>query len=138
MIRQFRHATATVVWEVPGGMVDPEDPTPEHAARRELLEETGYEAERYRFLGVVHPNPAILNNRCHTYLAENVRPCQAQKLEGAEDIEVMEVPWADIPGMIDQGEITHSLVLMAFFWYQRSLAGNPPPMTEKPLQKPLE
>lgn len=138
LIRQVRHATATIVWEIPGGMVDPEDQNPEAAAQRELLEETGYEAENFRFLGVVHPNPAILNNRCHTFLAENVSPCQAQKLDGAEDIEVLETPWNEIPKMIDQGEITHSLVLMAIFWYQRSLSGQAPPRTIPPLQKPKE
>jgi len=127
MVRQFRHGTASFVWEIPGGMMDPEDPTPEEAARRELLEETGYEAEGLQFLGVVHPNPAIQNNLCHTFLARNVRPRQSQKLDGSEDIEVQEFPWAEIPRMIDQGEITHSLVISAVFWYEKFLSGQPPP-----------
>lgn len=121
MIRQFRHGTGSIVLEVPGGMVDREDPSPEDAARRELLEETGYEAERFHYLGVVHPNPAIQNNRCHTFLAEAVRPKQSQRLDGSEDIEVTEIPYGRIPAMIERGEITHALVLIAFFWYERHL-----------------
>ncbi len=127
LIRQFRHGTASMVWEIPGGMMDQEDEGPEQAARRELLEETGYEAERMTFLGAVHPNPAIQNNRCHTFLAHDVRPRQAQKLDGAEDIEVREASWAEVSRMVDGGEISHSLVLTALFWYERHLANLPPP-----------
>jgi len=129
LIRQFRHGTASFVWEIPGGMVDPEDPTPEHAGRRELLEETGYAADRFLFLGAVRPNPAIQNNRCHTFLAPDCRQRQQQSLEGSEDIEVVEVPWSEIPRMIDSGQIDHALVLMAFFWYERHLRGR---MSVKP------
>jgi ADP-ribose pyrophosphatase len=138
LIRQFRHGTATMVWEIPGGMVDTEDANPEEAARRELLEETGYEPERITFLGVVHPNPAIQNNRCHTFLAVNARPRRNQRLDTSEDIEVREAPWTVVARMIDQGEITHSLVLTALFWYRRHLAGLPPPPLNPPLQNHLE
>lgn len=121
LIRQFRHGTGSFVLEVPGGMVDPADPSPEQAARRELLEETGYTAERFHYLGFVYPNPAIQNNRCHTFLAEPARRAQAQHLEGSEDIEVLELPYDRIDGLIERREITHALVLTAFFWYDRYL-----------------
>jgi len=130
LIRQFRHGTSSVVWEIPGGMVDAEDPTPEHAALRELREETGYEPERVAFLGAVHPNPAIQNNRCHTFVARNVRPAGSQQLDGSEDIAVEEVPWPRVLEMIDRGEITHSLVITALYWYQRALDHLPPPPAE--------
>ncbi|MEW6444070.1 MAG: NUDIX hydrolase [bacterium] len=135
MIRQFRHGTGAFVLEVPGGMVDPGDTSPEEAGRRELLEETGYAAERFRYIGAVHPNPAIQNNLCHTFLAESVRPRQAQRLEGTEDIEVIEIPYERIPDMIASGEITHSLVLMAFFWYELHLRGKRPPSAPEPALK---
>jgi 8-oxo-dGTP pyrophosphatase MutT (NUDIX family) len=127
LIRQFRHGTASVVWEIPGGIMDLEDESPEQAALRELLEETGYEPEAMVFLGAVHPNPAIQNNRCHTFLAVNARRRQNQRLDTQEDIEVQEASWSEVSRMVDQGEITHSLVLTALFWYQRHLANLPPP-----------
>jgi ADP-ribose pyrophosphatase len=127
LIRQFRHGTASLVWEIPGGMVDEQDESPEQAARRELLEETGYVPEGMAFLGAVHPNPAIQNNRCHTFLARNVSPRHTQRLDGSEDIEVQEAPWSEVSRMVDQGEISHSLVLTAFYWYQRHLHNLPPP-----------
>lgn len=131
LIRQFRHGTASLVWEIPGGMMDAEDESPAQAAQRELLEETGYAPEEMKFLGAVHPNPAIQNNRCHTFLARNVRPRQTQRLDGAEDIEVQEAPWSEVSRMVDEGEISHSLVLTALFWYQRHLTNlPPPPLTE--------
>ena len=121
MIRQFRHGTASTVLEIPGGLIDQEGETPGQAASRELLEETGYRAEECLSIGVVHPNPAIQNNCCHTFLARNARRVQSQRLEGTEDIEVIEIPWSDIPARIREGEITHALVLIGFFWYQRYL-----------------
>jgi 8-oxo-dGTP pyrophosphatase MutT (NUDIX family) len=127
LIRQFRHGTASLVWEVPGGMMDEEDENPEEAARRELLEETGYAPEEMVFLGAVHPNPAIQNNRCHTFLARDARPQQSQRLDGSEDIEVREASWPEVSRMVDQGEISHSLVLMALYWYQRHMRNVPPP-----------
>jgi 8-oxo-dGTP pyrophosphatase MutT (NUDIX family) len=138
LIRQFRHGTASVVWEIPGGMMDLDDKNPERAARRELLEETGYEPEKMIFLGAVHPNPAIQNNLCHTFLAKNARPCQAQRLDTSEEIEVQETSWSEVSAMIDRGEITHSLVLTALIWYQRYLADVPPPPLGRALQNPTE
>jgi len=130
LIRQFRHGTASVVWEIPGGMVDAEDETPAHAAHRELLEETGYSAEQVDFLGAVHPNPAIQNNRCHSFVAHHARPTGTQHLDGSEDIAVQEVPWPGVQEMIRSGEITHALVISALFWYARHLARLfPPPLS---------
>jgi 8-oxo-dGTP pyrophosphatase MutT (NUDIX family) len=132
LIRQFRHGTASMVWEIPGGMMDPGDANPEHAARRELLEETGYEPEDMVFLGAVHPNPAIQNNRCHTFLARNARPLRAQRLDTSEDIEVREASWPEVARMVDEGQITHSLVLTALFWYRRHLTNQKPPPSSSP------
>jgi 8-oxo-dGTP pyrophosphatase MutT (NUDIX family) len=138
LIRQFRHGTASLVWEIPGGMMDEEDESPKEAARRELLEETGYEPEEMAFLGAVHPNPAIQNNRCHTFLARNVHLRQTQRLDGSEDIEVQEAQWSEVSRMVDQGEISHSLVLTALFWYQRHLMHQPPPPFNETLNKDTE
>jgi ADP-ribose pyrophosphatase len=116
MARQYRHGTREITLEVPGGLVDPGD-TPQEAARRELLEETGYEAKEVIFLGSACPQPAILNNRSITYLARDVQKIQEPHLDDTEDIEVALVPLSEIPGLIRKGEITNAMVILAFCWY---------------------
>ena len=88
---------------------------PEGAAARELYEETGYRAKEMVNLGSVHSNPAVFNNICHTFLAKDVYPAGNQEMDDKEDIEVVIKPLAEIPRLIKEGEITHSLILAAFY-----------------------
>jgi len=69
----------------------------------------------------VAPNPAFLNNRCHSWLARDVRRVTSPQLDGAEDISFEEIPLADIPRLIRDGTITHSLTVVAFYYLE--LAG---------------
>lgn len=123
MIRQYRHGIDSVTLEIPGGMLEPSD-SPESAARRELLEETGYGAHSMRSLGFVHPNPAIQNNRCFTFLALNAAPEGPQRLDGKEDIEVVLAPLNRIAALIADGTIAHSLVIAAFYRYFMEFRSN--------------
>ena len=116
LIRQYRHGTREVTLEIPGGIVEPGD-TPEAAARRELVEETGFKEREMILLGSVHPNPAFLTNRCFTFLAKDVVRTQAQEQDDKEDIEVEVRPLEEVPRLIRRGEITHALVLAAFYRY---------------------
>jgi len=115
MIRQYRHGTHRVHLEIPGGLVDEADPR--DAAKRELAEETGYEGDDAVFLGSVSPNPALFNNRCYTYLVENVQKTRPLSLDPNEDIEVELVPLAQIPLLISEGLVDHALVITAFQFY---------------------
>jgi ADP-ribose pyrophosphatase len=115
LVRQWRHGSQTVELETPGGLMD-KDELPEQCARRELLEETGYEAADLVHLGAVRPNPAIQNNTQHYLLATGCRKVAEPKLDRAEDITVRLVPLADIPRMIESGEITHGIVIGGFYW----------------------
>ena len=117
LIRQFRFGIEGVTVEIPGGIVD-SGHAPLEAAQKELLEETGYTSDLWEYLGVVHPNPAFLNNRCHSFLARNVKKTAEISLEESEEIEMFQVPYREIKKLIGQGVITHSLVICAFHLYQ--------------------
>jgi ADP-ribose pyrophosphatase len=125
LIRQWRFGAREVTLEIPGGMVDPGE-APGEAARRELLEETGYAAAEWIELGSIQPNPAILNNRCHTFLARGCVVAGAQAQIETEDISVELQPLAAVPRLLADGAISHALVAVAFqrldLW-QRGLIG---------------
>lgn len=116
VIEQFRHGRREVTVEIPGGMVDPgEDPLA--AGLRELLEETGYEGHDASIIGRVTPNPAILNNHCHTVLVRGVSRVREPALETHEEIGVRLVPVRQIDALIADGTIDHALVVAAFHWH---------------------
>ena len=84
LIHQYRHGTAEVSLEIPGGMAEPGEAL-EKSAWRELYEETGYRAETVLPIGRVAPNPAIQDNRCHTFVALGLEP-GGQALEAGEQV----------------------------------------------------
>jgi ADP-ribose diphosphatase len=117
LIHQYRHGVEEFTLEIPGGMVDSHDPSPLHAARREMQEETGYDSDDVIPLGAIHPNPAIQGNRCHTFLARNVEKRFDTQFDTTEETEVILVPRVQLPELVQQGKITHALVVTAFYWY---------------------
>ena len=119
LIRQYRHGTERVSLEIPGGLAESEDNSFAESARRELVEETGYEPERVIPLGKVAPNPALQDNHCHSFLALGARPTGVQRLDPGEDIEVEEVDLEVIPQLIAEGRLEHSLVVVAFYLFEQ-------------------
>ena len=110
LVRQFRFGTWSNTLEIPGGMLDPgEDALT--AAARELEEETGYRPARVIPIGISHPNPAIFVNRLHSFLAEDCVKVHEGEQDGSEDIQVVVVPKTELPRLVREGAITHSLVL---------------------------
>ena len=121
LVKQFRHGVNLVSLETPGGMVDDGKGDPKQTAIRELSEETGYVAPELLHLGTLHPNPAMLTNQCHVYLALDAQPKESQHLDPSEDITVHLAPLSEVPAMIQRGEISHSIVSAALFllWMKR-------------------
>lgn len=113
LIEQYRHGTREVTLEVPGGTVD-EGEEPLRAGLRELREETGYEGAGGRLIGLVTPNPAMMNNRCHTVLVQEVERRHEPALDGLEEIHTRLAPLEGIADMIRRGDISHALVVAAF------------------------
>jgi 8-oxo-dGTP pyrophosphatase MutT (NUDIX family) len=112
VVRQYRFGSASVTTEIPGGVIDRGEPHGD-AARRELAEETGYTAERWTYLGNVEPNPAIQDNLCHHWLAEDAQRTREQELDSGEDIEVATLSLEEVRARVLAGEIRHSLVVSA-------------------------
>jgi ADP-ribose pyrophosphatase len=115
LIEQFRHGIGEITLEIPGGMIDG-DESPETAARRELLEETGFSAKEFVLLGKSRPNPAIQNNWVHHFAALGAEKYEEVKFDEHESVITKLCPIDSIPNLMKSGEITHSLVLAAFYY----------------------
>ena len=117
MVEQYRHGSNTVELEIPGGMMDAGETDPVATAVRELREETGYEGENARLLGKIHSNPAILNNTTYTVLIENCHLKHGVEFDGGEDLITQLVPVAEIPKLVADEKIGHSLVVVALYYF---------------------
>ncbi len=117
MIHQYRFGSETVELEIPGGMMDPHETDPVAAAIRELREETGYEGENAHLLGKIYSNPAILSNTTFTVLIENCRIKHGTQFDPAEDLATQLVPVAELPQLVADGKISHSLVVVALYHF---------------------
>jgi 8-oxo-dGTP pyrophosphatase MutT (NUDIX family) len=109
LIRQYRHGLGQVHFEIPAGTTDPGESSLEDAAKRELLEETGYGGGRWSPLMTLSANPALQNNLTHTFLAEGVVPLAPPNPGAGEDLRLHPVPVGEIEALLDGGEIVQSL-----------------------------
>ncbi len=116
-VEQYRHGSNTVELEIPGGMMDDTDASPEASALRELREETGFEGQHARLIGRILPNPAIMSNTCFTVMVEDCRCLHPVAFDHGEDLVTRLVPIADIPRLITSGTIQHSLVVVALYHF---------------------
>lgn len=115
LVRQFRHGVGEQILELPGGMIDSGE-SPLEAAARELMEETGYQADKLTVLGAANPNPALFTNVQYTVLAEGCTPTGEMALDEHEETVIELVPEAALPELIRAGRINHCLVLAALQW----------------------
>jgi ADP-ribose pyrophosphatase len=116
LIRQYRHGAQKVIVELPGGMMDKEDQDPQEAARRELLEETGYTSNRIIQVGCVSPNPANHTNLIYSFLALDAEQVSRQHLDGAEEIEVFLKPLEEVITMAKNGELLQTMQVSTIFF----------------------
>jgi ADP-ribose pyrophosphatase len=128
MVEQYRHGSDTIELEIPGGMMDDGDNSPEVTGQRELREETGFEGEHPQIIGKIFPNPAIMSNTCFTVMFDKCRYAHPVAFDHSEDLLTRLVPIRDIPGLVASGGIRHSLVVVALYHFElwRRGVGRPP------------
>jgi ADP-ribose pyrophosphatase len=119
LVRQWRHAWEASSWEVPAGTFDGHE-EPLECARRELVEETGLIATRYRSLGVVH-GAAFLTGRAHLFLAEGLTESERTPETYEQDMEVLRLPFTEALHAALEGEIVHSGSITALCRAARAL-----------------
>ena len=115
MIRQYRHATRQYLWELVAGRKEPEE-TPKQGAARELLEETGYRAKRFKVFLDVFPTPGFLEERMYLLLAEGLTAGEAQPEED-EKIEVRAYRVNELKQMIKSGRLRDAKSIAGILYY---------------------
>ena len=112
-----RPITGETLWEIPAGTLDAGEP-PERAAVRELEEETGYRAGRWRKLAEFFPSPGVLNERTHVFVAEELAPGPMHP-EPGEDLQPHVVAWSDAVRWAMDGTIRDAKTLIAVLLWDR-------------------
>jgi ADP-ribose pyrophosphatase len=117
LIRNWRVAVAVTLIELPAGTLEPPEPAIK-TAERELIEETGYRAERIDFLHAFFLSPGILDERMHLYLATGLTEGETAREEG-EEIENWLVPLEEAVQMVFRGEIEDAKSIVGLLWVER-------------------
>jgi 8-oxo-dGTP pyrophosphatase MutT (NUDIX family) len=124
MVRQWRHGSKSISLEFPGGVFEHGEKA-EQAAARELQEETAYRPGKIQKIGEFSPNPAIMANRVHFFLAEELRHTGKQNLDDDEYIEVELVKIQDVFKGLGTPPYVHALMGTAFVLYLQKTAKDP-------------
>jgi len=116
MVWQWRHGASQISLEFPGGVMD-EGETPEEAAKRELLEETGFMAGTITFAGTLSPNPAIMDNHCHVFIAEQLTDTKETDLDDDEFVTMERISASDVCARMGKEPYIHGLMSAALLLY---------------------
>jgi ADP-ribose pyrophosphatase len=119
--RQYRHAAGQFLFELPAGKIDAGE-APLAAAKREMIEETGYRAKKWKMLVKYFASPGFLGEWMQIYLAQEIREGVAQP-EIDEQIEVMRVPLSEAMKMVADGKIHDGKTLIGLSLYDAARRG---------------
>lgn len=116
MVRQWRHGARELSLEFPGGVFEAEEDSAS-AALRELEEETAYTAKKITKLGEMSPNPAIMDNHVHFFLAEGLSPLASQNLDADEYVDAELIPVDEVIRDMGKKPYIHALMGTALALY---------------------
>ena len=122
LIKQYRHSLKKEIWEIPAGTLDPQESVTA-CARRELIEETGFSADRWHSLGEIMPVPGYSNERIHIFLAAGLQPAE-RDLDEDEIIDVHEIEFEASLDMIRRGDIQDAKSISGLFMASEWLKEN--------------
>ena len=128
--RQFRYQLGRSFIEMPAGKLEPGEDVQE-CARRELREETGYEARQWQRLGAFHNAIGYSDEKIEVYLARELSFVGAST-EAGEVLEVFTAPWRQLLDWIEQGSVTDVKTIIGAHWLERHLSGRPAADTAPP------
>lgn len=114
--RQYRHGIESVNYELCAGIIE-EGEQPIDAAKRELLEETGYEGGVWTLYCESCPNPAAMTTTSFTFLAKGVKNSGKRYLERTEDIEIYLMTFDEVKDLVMNGEIKQGQMLAPLWKY---------------------
>jgi len=116
--RQFRYPLRRVFLELPAGKIDPGEAIID-TAQRELLEETGYTAREWEYLGVMHPCIGYSDERIEIFAARGLTLAGEKQLDHNEFLDVIELEPADARQAVWNGQITDAKTITALYWLDR-------------------
>lgn len=122
LVEEYRHGVGHALLELPSGTHEDADGDMLTAAKRELLEETGYASPEWHTLGAFTANPARQNNRIHAFLALEARRVAHQKLDAGEIIRVHTVPWPQFDRDLSEGRLDMPGPHLAALWQLKTYA----------------
>lgn len=120
LVSQYRHPVGKVLYELPGGFLEPEE-NPTLAIQRELTEETGYRFTSVEPLGITAANPGVLSNYTHLFLARGGVCVEEQQLDPQEEIQLHLFSPDQVWEMLLRGDISQSMHALCLFLGFRAL-----------------
>ena len=117
-VRQHRYPLRRTILELPAGKIDPGEDIL-LTAQRELREESGYSADEWRYLGVMHPCVGYSNERIEIFLARGLQRQGEQNLDDNEFIDVLELTLEEAVAAVRNGSVTDAKTITGIFWAEK-------------------